>query len=101
MMMIYHCNSSLNDHENTYMHYHLRHQQYQTEVIGLTKVFVTGTEVYLTCQFTVKYRPFLLKKMNTNPSSGPYHFSAPSQSFWRTVRGENLIHYKLALEICY
>ncbi|KAK9410639.1 60S ribosomal protein L13a [Crotalus adamanteus] len=24
--------------------------------------------------------------MNTNPSRGPYHFRAPSQIFWRTVR---------------
>ncbi|XP_062252955.1 large ribosomal subunit protein uL13-like isoform X2 [Platichthys flesus] len=35
----------------------------------------------------MKYRSLLLKKMNTNPSSGPYHFSTPSQSIWRTVRG--------------
>ncbi|CAB1432472.1 unnamed protein product [Pleuronectes platessa] len=35
----------------------------------------------------LKYLSFLRKKINTNPSSGPYHFSDPSQGFWRTVRG--------------
>ena len=30
---------------------------------------------------------FLRKRMNTNPSHGPYHFRAPSKIFWRTVRG--------------
>lgn len=37
---------------------------------------------------TVKYLAFLRKRMNTNPSRGPYHFRAPSRIFWRTVRGE-------------
>lgn len=37
---------------------------------------------------TVKYLAFLRKRMNTNPSRGPYHFRAPSKIFWRTVRGE-------------
>lgn len=36
----------------------------------------------------VKYLAFLRKRMNTNPSRGPYHFRAPSRIFWRTVRGE-------------
>uniref|UniRef100_H3BIK6 Large ribosomal subunit protein uL13 n=1 Tax=Latimeria chalumnae TaxID=7897 RepID=H3BIK6_LATCH len=35
----------------------------------------------------VKYLSFLRKRMNTNPSRGPYHFRAPSRIFWRTVRG--------------
>lgn len=38
--------------------------------------------------FVVKYLAFLRKRMNTNPSRGPYHFRAPSRIFWRTVRGE-------------
>ena len=38
--------------------------------------------------FPVKYLAFLRKRMNTNPSRGPYHFRAPSRIFWRTVRGE-------------
>lgn len=37
--------------------------------------------------FSVKYLEFLRKRMNTNPSRGPYHFRAPSKIFWRTVRG--------------
>ncbi|XP_042629963.1 60S ribosomal protein L13a-like isoform X2 [Cyprinus carpio] len=35
----------------------------------------------------MKYLAFLRKRMNTNPSRGPYHFRAPSRIFWRTVRG--------------
>ncbi|KAM4664978.1 large ribosomal subunit protein uL13 [Discoglossus pictus] len=35
----------------------------------------------------LKYLAFLRKRMNTNPSRGPYHFRAPSRIFWRTVRG--------------
>ncbi|KAK5916901.1 hypothetical protein CgunFtcFv8_011835 [Champsocephalus gunnari] len=35
----------------------------------------------------VKYLAFLRKRMNTNPSRGPFHFRAPSRIFWRTVRG--------------
>jgi large subunit ribosomal protein L13Ae len=35
----------------------------------------------------LKYLDFLKKRMNTNPSRGPYHFRAPSKIFWRTVRG--------------
>uniref|UniRef100_A0A8C2SPP5 Uncharacterized protein n=1 Tax=Coturnix japonica TaxID=93934 RepID=A0A8C2SPP5_COTJA len=27
---------------------------------------------------------FLRKRMNTNPSRGPFHFRAPSRIFWRT-----------------
>lgn len=41
----------------------------------------------LLCEI-VKYLAFLRKRMNTNPSRGPYHFRAPSRIFWRTVRGE-------------
>jgi len=37
----------------------------------------------------VKYLEFLRKRMNTNPSRGPYHFRAPSKIFWRTVRGDD------------
>ncbi|AWP16412.1 putative CAAX prenyl protease 1 -like isoform 3 [Scophthalmus maximus] len=32
----------------------------------------------------LKYLSFLRKRMNTNPSRGPYHFRAPSRIFWRT-----------------
>ncbi|VDM21073.1 unnamed protein product [Hydatigera taeniaeformis] len=35
----------------------------------------------------LKYHEFLRKRMNTNPSHGPYHYRAPAKIFWRTVRG--------------
>ncbi|KAL7058969.1 hypothetical protein AAHC03_013831 [Spirometra sp. Aus1] len=35
----------------------------------------------------LKYREFLRKRMNTNPSHGPYHYRSPAKIFWRTVRG--------------
>lgn len=35
----------------------------------------------------MKYERFLRKRMNTNPTRGPFHFRAPSRIFWRTVRG--------------
>jgi len=35
----------------------------------------------------VKYAQFRKKRMNTNPSRGPFHFKAPAKMFWRTVRG--------------
>jgi len=35
----------------------------------------------------LKYLDFLKKRMNSNPSRGPYHFRAPSKIFWRVVRG--------------
>merc|ERR1712173_457818 len=49
----------------------------------------------------LKYMDFLRKRMNTNPSKGPYHFRAPSKIFWRTVRGmlpHKLERGRLALE---
>ena len=35
----------------------------------------------------MKYDRFLRKRMNTNPSRGPYHYRAPSRILWRTIRG--------------
>jgi large subunit ribosomal protein L13Ae len=35
----------------------------------------------------LKHHEFLNKRRNTNPRRGPFHFSAPSRIFWRTVRG--------------
>lgn len=35
----------------------------------------------------MKYDRFLRKRMNTNPTRGPFHFRAPSRILWRTVRG--------------
>jgi len=34
-----------------------------------------------------KYTQFKDKRMNTNPSRGPYHFRSPARMLWRTVRG--------------
>ncbi|PAV64502.1 hypothetical protein WR25_27221 [Diploscapter pachys] len=35
----------------------------------------------------LKYMSFMRKRLNINPSRGPFHFRAPSKIFWRTVRG--------------
>jgi len=35
----------------------------------------------------VKYHQFLKKRMNTNPTHGPFHYRSPAKIFWRTVRG--------------
>ncbi len=34
-----------------------------------------------------KFAYFIQKRMNTNPSRGPFHFRSPARIFWRTVRG--------------
>lgn len=47
-----------------------------------------STPMIILSIFLVKYLAFLRKRMNTNPSRGPYHFRAPSRIFWRTVRGK-------------
>lgn len=41
---------------------------------------------FLAC-VSVKYMEFLRKRMNTNPSHGPFHFRCPSKILWRTIRG--------------
>ncbi len=33
----------------------------------------------------VKYAEFKRKRMNTNPTRGPFHFRSPARIFWRTV----------------
>ena len=35
----------------------------------------------------INYAQFARKRMNTNPSRGPYHFRSPARIFWRTLRG--------------
>lgn len=35
----------------------------------------------------LKYKEFRRKRTNTNPRRGPFHYTAPSMIFWRTVRG--------------
>lgn len=48
---------------------------------------VTFVHRFLPLLVSVKYLAYLRKRMNTNPSRGPFHFRAPSKIFWRTVRG--------------
>ncbi|XP_034252818.1 60S ribosomal protein L13a [Thrips palmi] len=40
----------------------------------------------------LKYLSFLRKRCNVNPARGPFHYRAPREIFWRTVRGM-LPHY--------
>ena len=42
----------------------------------------------------IKYAQFIKKRMNTNPSRGPFHFRSPARIFWRTIRG--MIPHKTA-----
>lgn len=42
----------------------------------------------------VKYAQFRKKRMNTNPSRGPFHFKSPALMVWRTIRG--MVHQKTA-----
>jgi large subunit ribosomal protein L13Ae len=35
----------------------------------------------------LKYKEFRTKTTRTNPRRGPFHYTAPSMIFWRTVRG--------------
>ncbi|CAD6187839.1 unnamed protein product [Caenorhabditis auriculariae] len=49
----------------------------------------------------LKYLSFLRKRLNINPSRGPFHYRAPSKIFWRTVRGmlpHKTIHGTAALK---
>eukprot|EP00538_Stauroneis_constricta_P009266 CAMPEP_0119558582 /NCGR_PEP_ID=MMETSP1352-20130426/10878_1 /TAXON_ID=265584 /ORGANISM="Stauroneis constricta, Strain CCMP1120" /LENGTH=201 /DNA_ID=CAMNT_0007605977 /DNA_START=47 /DNA_END=652 /DNA_ORIENTATION=+ len=41
-----------------------------------------------------KYAQFRKKRMNTNPSRGPFHFKSPAMMVWRTIRG--MVHQKCA-----
>jgi large subunit ribosomal protein L13Ae len=41
-----------------------------------------------------KYAQFRNKRMNTNPSRGPFHFKSPARIVWRTIRG--MVHQKTA-----
>ena len=42
--------------------------------------------IVLIC-YLVKMRSFLRHRMNTKPSRGPFHYSAPSRFFYKVVRG--------------
>ncbi|EDL22804.1 mCG23455, isoform CRA_c, partial [Mus musculus] len=49
--------------------------------------YAVKASTFLETSTETSYLAFLRKRMNTNPSRGPYHFRAPSRIFWRTVRG--------------
>ncbi len=40
------------------------------------------------------FMSYLRKKMNTNPSKGPYHFRSPARMVWRTIRA--MMQHKIA-----
>merc|ERR1711992_109254 len=62
----------------------------KTILQGQRVVVVRCEEINISGSFyrnKLKYLDFLRKRMNTNPSHGPFHFRAPSKIFWRTIRG--------------
>ena len=67
-----------------------RHTLPDASVLFLTQVIVRAEEIMISggiVRQKWKYERFLRKRMNTNPTRGPFHFRAPSRIFWRTVRG--------------
>ncbi len=69
-----------------------------TDFMNVKPLKIGGKLDVLFC--AVKYLAFLRKRMNTNPSRGPYHFRAPSRIFWRTVRGEVVFFFGLSQTLC-
>ncbi|NXO20024.1 RL13A protein, partial [Cisticola juncidis] len=49
----------------------------------------------------LKFLAFLRKRMNTNPSRGPFHFRAPSRIFWRTVGFMIILGYFLGFWVIF
>ena len=43
--------------------------------------------IHLVMRNRVRHEAFMRKRMNTNPSRGPFHESSPAKIFQRTVRG--------------
>merc|ERR1712173_238642 len=76
----------------------------KTILQGQRVVVVRCEEINISGSFyrnKLKYLDFLRKRMNTNPSHGPFHFRAPSKIFWRCVRGmlpHKLHRGKMALD---
>ena len=59
-------------------------------LLGQKIVIVRAEEIAISGNFhrsKLKYLSFLRKRLNINPSRGPYHLRAPGKIFWRTVRG--------------
>uniref|UniRef100_A0A7S2DZL3 60S ribosomal protein L13a n=1 Tax=Helicotheca tamesis TaxID=374047 RepID=A0A7S2DZL3_9STRA len=59
-------------------------------IVRCDQVCISGSLV----RNKVKYAQFRKKRMNTNPSKGPYHFKSPAKMVWRTIRG--MCHQKTA-----
>ncbi|EKX46854.1 large subunit ribosomal protein L13Ae_2, cytoplasmic [Guillardia theta CCMP2712] len=56
---------------------------------GQRVVLVRCEEVNISGAFIrnkLLFMSYLRKRKNSNPSSGPYHFRAPSRMVWRTIR---------------
>lgn len=63
---------------------------YPDEPSAYSQVIVRAEEINISgglVRQKMKYERFLRKRMNTNPTRGPFHFRAPSRIFWRTIRG--------------
>ena len=59
-------------------------------LLGQRVVVVRCEDIVMSGNFhrsKLKYLSFLRKRLNINPSRGPYHFRAPSKILWRTIRG--------------
>mmetsp|Transcript_3138 Transcript_3138/g.4419 ORF Transcript_3138/g.4419 Transcript_3138/m.4419 type:complete len:201 (+) Transcript_3138:114-716(+) len=59
-------------------------------IVRCDEVCISGSLV----RNRVKYAQFRKKRMNTNPSRGPFHFKSPARMVWRTIRG--MVHQKSA-----
>merc|ERR1712008_4525 len=59
-------------------------------IVGCDEMVVSGSLV----RNRVKYAQFRKKRMNTNPTRGPFHFKSPAMMVWRTIRG--MVHQKTA-----
>ena len=69
----------------------------KTILQGQRVVVVRCEEINISGSFyrnKLKYMEFLRKRMNTNPSHGPFHFRCPSKILWRTIRG--MLPHKLS-----
>jgi large subunit ribosomal protein L13Ae len=55
----------------------------QVVVVRCEQIVVSGSLI----RNKMKWARFKKKRMNTNPSRGPYHFRSPGKILWRTIRG--------------
>lgn len=64
--------------------YYAQYNQHVSEKSTSLIVFLFSFTVTRNRTF---YAQFRNKRMNTNPSRGPYHFKSPAMIVWRTIRG--------------